>query len=110
MKQKAQEWVDKVKEGTLRRSDVWFLMDCQFWPRVGYGLSYNMATHQELEDCLSKQYYEVMSRGGVIRTAPKVVRQLSKGFFGMGCPHPGVECFVAQVAKLLMHFGCPSSN
>jgi hypothetical protein len=26
----------------------------------------------------------------------------------MGCPHPGVECLVAQITKLLIHFGCHS--
>jgi hypothetical protein len=38
MTTKAQEWVDRAKEGRLKRSDIWFLLDCQFWPRVGYGL------------------------------------------------------------------------
>jgi hypothetical protein len=26
----------------------------------------------------------------------------------MGCPHPGVDCLVAQIAKLLIHYGCRS--
>jgi hypothetical protein len=26
----------------------------------------------------------------------------------MGCPHPGVECLVAQITKLLIHYGCLS--
>ena len=110
MREKAQEWVDKVKEGALRRSDIWFLMDCQFWPSVGYGLCCNTATHHELERCLSKQYYEVMPKGGVIRMASAVIRQLSRGFYGIGCPHLGVEYFIAQIAKLLMHYSCSSSN
>jgi hypothetical protein len=70
MKEKAAEWVDKAKEGHLRRSDVWFLLDCQFWPRVGYGLCCNLATHLKLDECLSKQYYDLLPLGGVIRTAP----------------------------------------
>ena len=32
MKEKGQEWIDQAKEGTLRRRDVWFLLDVQFWP------------------------------------------------------------------------------
>jgi hypothetical protein len=110
MREKAQEWVDKAKEGKLRRRDVWFLLDCQFWPRVGYGLCCNMAEHARLEKCLDKQYYHLIPLGGVIRSAPRVIRRLGKGFFGVGCPHPGIECLIAQVAKLLMHYGCPSSN
>ena len=69
-----------------------------------------MAEHGKLEVCLSKQYYQLIPLGGVIRTAPTPFRQLGKGFFGAGCPHPGIECLVAQVSKLLMHYGCPSSN
>jgi hypothetical protein len=34
---------------------------------------------------------------------------LDRGFYGVGCPHPGVECFVAQITKLLVHYGCRSS-
>ena len=28
------------------------------------------------------------------------------GFYGAGCPYPGVETLAAQVNKLLIHFGC----
>jgi hypothetical protein len=38
----------------------------------------------------------------------KELRQLDRGFYGIGLPHPGVECFVAQINKLLMHYGCSS--
>jgi hypothetical protein len=33
MKEKAQEWVDRAKEGRLCRRDVWFLLDVQVWSR-----------------------------------------------------------------------------
>ena len=46
MKTKAQGWVDDAKEGCLKRSDIWFLMDVQFWPRVGYGICCNLAPHK----------------------------------------------------------------
>jgi hypothetical protein len=87
MKERAQGWVVRAKEGSLRRRDIWFLMDCQFWPKVGFGLSCSMARLAELEDCLQKEYYNLIRMGGVIRTAPAVSRQLGKGFFGIGCPN-----------------------
>ena len=31
------------------------------------------------------------------------------GFYGMGCPHPAIECFIVQINKLLMHLGTRSS-
>ena len=97
IKKKAQEWVDRAKEGKLRRRDVWFLLDCQFWPRVSYGLCCNIARHEELENCLRKEYC----------AAP--IRQTHKGFYGVGCPHLGVECLISQISKLLMHYGCGSN-
>jgi hypothetical protein len=109
MKEKAQEWVDQAKEGRLRRRDVWFLLDVQFWPRVGYGICCNMAKHSKLDSVLIKQYYQMIPLGGVARTAPASVRQLHRGFYGIGCPHPGIKCLTSQVSKLLMHFGTKSS-
>jgi hypothetical protein len=109
MTSKAQEWVDKAKECSLKRRDVWFLLDRQFWPRAGYGICCLSAEHTLLEKCLSKQYFEILPMGGVIRTAPAPVRTLGKGFYGVGCPHVGVECTIQQVSKLLMHYGCESN-
>ena len=34
---------------------------------------------------------------------------MSKGFYGAGCPHPGVECFIQQVNKIQTHYGCKST-
>ncbi len=31
---------------------------------------------------------------------------LNHRFYGVGCTHPGVECFLAQITKLLVHYGC----
>ena len=50
----------------------------------------------------------MISLGGVICTYPAWVCQKSCGFYGVGCQHVGVECFVEQTNKVLMHYGCPS--
>ena len=47
-----------------------------------------------------------MPLGGIIRSAPKAIRQADKGFYGAGCPHLGVESLVEQLNKLLIHYGC----
>ncbi len=39
--------------------------------------------------------------------APTDLRQLDRGFYGIG-PHPGVECLIGQVTKFLIHYGCKS--
>ena len=46
---------------------------------------------------------------GIIRLAPKAIRQVDKGFYGAGCPHLGVGSLVDQLNKLLMHYGCRTS-
>ena len=48
--------------------------------------------------------------GGLIKMAPPEIRDTDIGFFGAGCPHVGIECFVEQVNKLIMHYGCPSND
>ena len=50
-----------------------------------------------------------MPLGGVWRAVPKQLRQLDSDFFGVGCPHLGVECLIHQLMKLHMHFGCGTS-
>jgi hypothetical protein len=48
--------------------------------------------------------------GGVIRTTPGSIRQLDRGFYGIGLSQPSIECLVAQVQLLLMHYGCNTST
>ena len=62
------------------------------------------ASIPELSKCLMKTYYEIQPQGGIRRTARKETRQLHAGFYGIGCPHPAVECLVAQLNKLIMHY------
>ena len=54
-------------------------------------------------------WWQLLPLGGVIRLAPRDLRQMSKGFYGAGCPHPGVECFIQQIQKLQAHYGCDSN-
>ena len=36
--EKAQLWVDTAKNAQLSRRNLWFLVDRQFWPKVGFGI------------------------------------------------------------------------
>jgi hypothetical protein len=56
MQQQGQEWVDRVKSGKLSYHSVWFMLDHQFWPHVGYGIYNNSATWDELDKCLKRVY------------------------------------------------------
>ncbi len=98
-------WKDMVAAGTLSRKNIWFMMEKQFWPRVSYGLCAVLATYRELSECLMKTYFGIHPQGGIRRTARRGIRQLDLGFYGIGCPHPVVECLIAQLNKLLMHYG-----
>ncbi len=106
MQSQGQEWVDKITN--LSKLNTWFMVDRQFWPRLGYGICDNTATWEELDSCLQRVYWHLAPKGGVRRLAPSILRQLDRGFYSMGCSHPGVECLVAQITKLLIHYGCRS--
>ena len=69
----------------------------------------NMDSFVQLGDCLQRQYWQIMPLGGIIRSAPKAIRKVDKGFYGAGCPHLGVEILVEQLNKLLIHYGCITS-
>ena len=73
MQDKVQGWVDKAKNGKLKRISVWFLLGKQFWPKARYGLYGNTASFAQLEDCLQKKYWQIMLLGGIIRFAPKAI-------------------------------------
>ncbi len=109
MQKKGIAWKDMVKAGKLSRRNVWFMLDKQFWPRISFGLCAVAATYRKLSECLMKIYYEIHLQGGIRCTARRRgTRQLAAGFYGVGCPHPAVECLIAQLNKLIMHFGNPS--
>jgi hypothetical protein len=65
-----------------------------------------MATLSELELVMLSFYRKMLPLGGIVRTASKGIRQLDRGFYGAGLPHPGVEAIVEQSNKLLTHYGC----
>jgi hypothetical protein len=106
MQTKGMAWKDMVAGGTLSRRNIWFMLDKQFWPRVSYGLCAVSALYQELSECLMKTYYRIHPQGGVRRMARRGIRQLDRGFYGIGCLHPAVECLLAQLNKLMMQYGC----
>ena len=106
MKEKTQKWLATLTAGQLHRQLMWFSVDWQLWPSVKYGLCCSMATLPKLDTALLPFYNKMLPLGGVVRKANCGIRQLNRGFFGVGFPHPGVEATVEQANKLLMHYGC----
>ena len=109
MKSQCEEWFNRLTLGSLSRRDVWFMSEIQLWPRLGYGICNNTASWDELDSCLNIWYGKIGRKGGIRLSSPKILRTLDRGFYGVGLPHPGLECFVAQITKLLTHYGCRSS-
>ncbi len=105
---KATGWKDKACAAKIHWQTTWFLLEKQFWSKVGFGLSCLTATWAQLEDSLMQTYYDLMPIARVRRLANKELRQMGRGFYGIGLPHPGVECFVAQLTKLLLYYGSKS--
>ena len=109
MQDKADEWIGRAKDSHLGRRDIWFLVERQLWMGLKYGLCCHSSEWRVMEGILHKQWHQLVPMGGVICSAPASLRQLDAGFFGIGCPHVGVECFVEQINKMLIHYGCSSS-
>lgn len=101
--------MDKAKASKLNKRVLVFLLDKQFWPGVSFGISSVCASFAELEECLMKIYYDMLPMCGIRRSVRRELRQMDRGFYGVGLPHPGVECFIAQLNKLLTHYGSSSS-
>jgi hypothetical protein len=76
MREKAQKWIEKARGGNLHRRNVWFLLDKQFWPSVAYGISSISANFAELDQCLMRTYYDLLSVSGVRRSVKRELRQL----------------------------------
>ncbi len=110
MTKKAQKWVDRAKGGKLLRQNVWFLLDKQFWPGVSFGISSITASFAELKQCMMHTYYDMLLMSGVRWSVNCELCQIDQGFYGCGLPHPGIECFIAQLSKLPTNYGCDSGH
>jgi hypothetical protein len=55
-----------------------------------------------------RKYFKLLSICGIFRLVSREIRQMDRGFYGIGFPHPEVECMVAQINKLLTHNGSSS--
>ncbi len=56
MKTQGQEWVDRVPASSLSCRNLWFMVDCQFLPRVSYGIC-----PRELENCMQRVYWQLIA-------------------------------------------------
>ncbi len=52
IQEKAQQWVNNVRNGHLHQCNVWFLLKVQLWPRIGHGICSSTATLKELSMAL----------------------------------------------------------
>jgi hypothetical protein len=109
MKEKAQGWVDLAILTNLPCWNLWFLADWQYVPKVFFGIGLNSALYSVLAECLMKQYHALVPLGGVRWSANRMMRQLDRGFFGVGRPHPAIECLASQTTKMLKHYGCETA-
>jgi hypothetical protein len=76
----AQARLDKVIDAKLSRWNFWFLMDCQFWPQVRFGLCNNTACFQELSEALQRIYWKLVPLGGLRLSITWKIHQLGIGF------------------------------
>ena len=109
MKKKGHEWIDRAEESRLMIRDIWFLLNCQLWPKLGYGIGCISLPWKLSEVCLRKIWWQLIPMGGIIRLVPRDVRQINTWLYGAGCPHPGVTCVVQKVSNIQTHCCCKTN-
>ncbi len=87
MQEKAQQWINAIRNSHLLCRNIWFPLKVQFWPQIRYSLCSSTASFDELDRALHWQYYQILPLGGVVRTTPVGSRTIDAGFFGVGLPH-----------------------
>jgi hypothetical protein len=110
MQEKAQQWINAVRNGHLHGRNVWFSLKVQIWPRIGYGLCSLTATLEELDRALPRQYYQILPLGRVVCMTLVRSRTIDTGFFRVGPPHLGIEALISMSNKLLMPYGCQTAT
>jgi hypothetical protein len=108
MKEIVKKWINKAKSSKLHKSNLWFLLDKQFWPAVlSFGMSSITAPFAVLEECLMQLYYNILSTSTIHQLVNMSIRQMDRGFCSNSFPHPGIESLIGKINKLLMHsYGC----
>ncbi len=104
MLDKSSAWQDMIHVEKLSKQFLWFMLEKQFAPRVFYGLCAVSASYNELAEFLMGMYCKNHLQGGIRRLARRGIRQLDRGFYRADCPHPAIECLIAQLNKLLVHY------
>jgi hypothetical protein len=102
---KSIDWWDMIQVGKLSQQYVWFILVKHFWLRVLYGLRTVSTSYNKLLECLMKVYCQIHLQLGIQSLARRGIRQLDLRFYSIGFPHPAIECLIAQLNKLLVHYG-----
>jgi hypothetical protein len=108
MKENAEGRLVKASGAKHHKRNVWFLLDKQFWSKETYGISATSAPFKDLDKCLMRTYYDLLPRSGNRKSIRRELRQMDRDFYGIGFPHPEIECLAGKVTKLLSHYGSTS--
>ncbi len=80
IQEKAQQWINAIRNGHLHHHNVWFLLKIQFFSRISYGLCSSTATFKELEHVLHHQYYQISLLEGLYALQQSGAGQLMQDF------------------------------
>jgi hypothetical protein len=62
----------------------------------------------ELKECIMRICYNMLLMCGIPRSICRELKQIEREVYGAGLLHPGMECFIAQINKLLTHYSSSS--
>ncbi len=70
---------------------------------MSFGISSITSSYLELDECIMHQFYDLLPISGIRQSVRKELRQMDRGFYGCGFPHPGVECMYGCASGLGQH-------
>ncbi len=80
IQEKAQQWINSLRNDHLHRLNDWFSLKMQFWPRIRHGLCSSMANLRKLDKALHCQYYQVLPIRGIFYTTMAESGTIDAGF------------------------------
>jgi hypothetical protein len=108
-RERAEKWIQKIKNGHLPSSHVWLSYLHQLRPGMLYGLGTLSNDMEAAQACLAGTEYQILPLLGVNRNIKRGWRTLHQTFGGIGLIDLTVEQFICFINLFQQHYGTPSA-
>ena len=105
---KANDWLNKIKNGHLPTSYALMAYYQQLWPGLRYGLGTLTNSFTAAENCLTKFDFSLLPYIGVNRHIKREWRTLHTAFGGIGLLSLPIEQFICRTSTFQQHYNTAS--